>query len=264
MQKLLTIGAGRMAQAVISGILQQEQDRFHIVMSNRGNVARLEQVKNKYGVEITTNWKDHVTNADILFLAVPPSQQQSLLHEMSPYLTNQLVFSVAAGVGVRELEAPLPEGAAVAWVMPNTAAEIGQSMTLYALGQHVNEIQEKTLLTILKGIGPAQRVTEEQLHALTPVTGSAPAFMYYVAEVLTRLARGKGVDEAVAQQLVSQMILGSARMLSSGQKPKDLIDQVATPGGSTAAGLKVLQTEDLDGMFERAVQACVEKNKEVY
>ncbi|UFT99718.1 pyrroline-5-carboxylate reductase [Radiobacillus kanasensis] len=264
MQKILTIGAGRMAQAVISGILQQEEETFQVIVSNRDNLERLAQVKESYGVETTDNWKKHLTSSDILFLAIPPREQENLLKEVSPYITNQLVFSVAAGVGVKELENQLPDGTAVAWVMPNTAAEIGQSMTLYALGQHVKEMHKNTLETILRGIGPAQLVCEEQLHALTPITGSAPAFVYQVAEALGKVAMTKGIEEDVARKLVSQMILGSAQMLSSGQTPKDLMDQVATPGGSTAAGLKVLQVEGIEDMFEKAIEACLDKNKQVY
>ena len=113
--------------------------------------------------------------------------------------------------------------------MPNTAAEIGKSISLYTMGQFVNETHQETLQLLLRGIGTSQLCTEEEVHQLTAVTGSAPAFLYYFAESLIEATKSYGVDEATAKHLVIQMISGSASMLEQTQDPANLREQVTTP-----------------------------------
>ncbi|HEU4964510.1 MAG TPA: pyrroline-5-carboxylate reductase dimerization domain-containing protein, partial [Bacilli bacterium] len=170
---------------------------------------------------------------------------------------------VAAGVGVKMLEENLPSGTPVAWVMPNTAAMLGESMSLYALGQHATDKHRDVLQMILRSIGEALECTEEQIHNLTAISGAAPAFLYRVAEVLQETAMGFGLDERAAQLLVTQMFSGSAKMMQTGTPAATLRDQVTTPGGATAAGLRVLEERGLPKMFEDAVHATNARSKEM-
>ena len=182
--RILFIGAGRMAEAIFSGLLKTSKEYIEeIIVSNRSNIEKLKQLQHRYNVSTTTDWKQHVTSVDTV-LAMPPSAHEELLAELSPLISNQLVVTVAAGIGPSYLEARLPKGTPVAWIMPNTAAEIGKSISLYTMGQSVNEIHQETLQLLLKGIGTSQLCTEEEVHQLTAVTGSAPAFLYYFAESL--------------------------------------------------------------------------------
>ncbi|HDW8008274.1 pyrroline-5-carboxylate reductase [Bacillus cereus] len=258
--RILFIGAGRMAEAIFSGLLKTSKEYIEeIIVSNRSNIEKLKQLQHRYNVSTTTDWKQHVTSVDTVVLAMPPSAHEELLAELSPLISNQLVVTVAAGIGPSYLEARLPKGTPVAWIMPNTAAEIGKSISLYTMGQSVNEIHQETLQLLLKGIGTSQLCTEEEVHQLTAVTGSAPGFLYYFAESLIEATKSYGVDEETAKHLVIQMISGSASMLEQTQNPANLREQVTTPGGSTAEGLKTLYEYNFSEAIQKAVEATNKK-----
>ncbi|OIK13701.1 pyrroline-5-carboxylate reductase [Bacillus sp. MUM 116] len=253
---VLFIGAGRMAQALIEGINKNE---FDILVGNNGNEQRLNEVRVTYDVETTNHWKQEVSKMNIIILAMPPESHDAILSEIADRIDGQLVITVAAGIGPTYLESKLPKGTPVAWVMPNTAAKLGKSMTLYALGQNVSGEQQKWIEALICVIGEYEKVTEQQIHELTAVTGSAPAFIYRVAEALEKITLESGVSKEQARKLVANMIAGSAEMLKTNADPAELADEVATPGGSTAAGLEVLDTNDLNHLMIDAIEACRQK-----
>ncbi|QTM98021.1 pyrroline-5-carboxylate reductase [Sediminibacillus dalangtanensis] len=258
--RILFIGAGRMAQAIIGGLAGNQ--RFVITASNNGNQGRLEYVEGTYGVFVSDNWRQEVSHADIILLAMPPETHPGLLEDLAGLMDKQLVITVAAGISPSYLEEVLPEGTPAAWVMPNTAAKLGESSTLYAIGKHVDQHHKQLLEEILEGIGAFEKVTEEQLYELTAITGSAPAFIYRIAESLKNQAAAVGISEQQARKLVAQMIAGSAEMLKTGEDPAELADQVATPGGSTAAGLHLLDNHHIDQLMQQAIIACREKSRQ--
>ncbi|WP_017473518.1 pyrroline-5-carboxylate reductase [Amphibacillus jilinensis] len=257
-EKILIVGAGRMAQAIIKGL--KKADFVNILVANNGNHERLSEVERRFCVDATTQWQEHVSDQDIVILAMPPEAHEDVLANLAQVMTDQLVITVAAGVDISYMEERLPDQAAVAWVMPNTAASKGESMTLFAPGTHVTDEQEYFVEKILFSIGKFKKLTEQQVHALTPITGSSPAFVYRMADVLIRKAEDTGVSEVVAKQLVAQMVRGAAEMLTSDLKcPKDLIDDVASPGGVTAAALEVFDKYQFDQMMEEVLVACYDR-----
>ncbi|MBI0579194.1 pyrroline-5-carboxylate reductase [Neobacillus cucumis] len=255
-KNVLFIGAGRMAQALIEGL---NKNKFAILVGNNGNEERLHDVREIYDVETTDYWQQEVSMMDIIILAMPPESHDSILADLVDLVHGQLIITVAAGIGPTYLESKLPKGTAVAWVMPNTAAKLGKSMTLYALGQNVKQVQQDWIEALIYGIGEFEKVTEQQIHELTAVTGSAPAFIYRVAEALEKITMESGVSQEQARKLVANMIAGSAEMLKTNADPAELADEVATPGGSTAAGLEVLDTNHLDHLMIDAIEACRQK-----
>ncbi|PGC28515.1 pyrroline-5-carboxylate reductase [Bacillus pseudomycoides] len=258
--RILFIGAGRMAEAIFAGLLKTSNEHIEeIIVSNRSNIEKLEQLEKKYDISITNDWKQYIKNVDTIVLAMPPAAHEQLLAELSPFLTHQFIVTVAAGIGPSYLEEKLPQGTPVAWIMPNTAATIGKSISLYTMGHFVNEEQQETLQLLLKGIGTAQLCTEEEVHQLTAVTGSAPAFLYHFAEGLIEATKSYGIDEATAKHLVIQMIAGSAAMLEQEHNPAILREQVTTPGGSTAEGLKVLYENNFSKVIYQAIEATNKK-----
>lgn len=253
---VLFIGAGRMAQALIKGL---DKNEFDILVGNSGNEGRLREVKEAFDVETTNDWLQEIRKVDIIILAMPPESHDDILAKLSATIRGQIVITVAAGIDPTYLESKLPKGTPVAWVMPNTAAKLGKSMTLYALGQHVNQEQQEWIEKLICGIGEFEKVTERQIHELTAVTASAPAFIYRLAEALEQITIASGVSEAQARKLVANMIAGSAEMLKTNVAPAELVDAVATPGGSTAAGLEVLDINHLDHLMIDAIEACRQK-----
>lgn len=249
-----------MAQAVIAGLVKMNSTSLEqIIVTNNGNKQRLQSVTDNYHVVAANNWRDEIKQVDVIVLAMPPQAHDELLRELSSYVNGQLIITVAAGIGPSYMEERLPEGTPVAWIMPNTAAMIGESMSLYTVGKWVNSQHQLVLELVLKGIGQSQLCTEEEVHHLTAITGSAPAFLYYFSESLIDSAKKYGVEEDVAKQLVIQMIHGSSLMLKKEGNPTSLREQVTTPGGATAEGLNVMNNYHFLKMMEEAIDATNKK-----
>ncbi|WP_026690734.1 pyrroline-5-carboxylate reductase [Alteribacter aurantiacus] len=254
--RILMIGAGRMAEAVLSGILKQRHPAIEkITLTNRQDRGRLDTLKERYGVHASSNWEEEVADHDVIFLASPPSTHDEILKRLGNIIDGQLVVTVAAGIDTTFMEERLPKGTPVCWIMPNTAAQIGESISTFTCGHHVNPEHRDMIAFILEAIGESAELSEQQVHDLTAVTGSAPAFVYAFVEAMEEAAVENGVTPEQARSLVTKMLSGSAAMLAAGHSPQDLRDQVASPGGSTAAGLEVLNERKYKEAIKAAVKA---------
>ncbi|MGG1684787.1 pyrroline-5-carboxylate reductase [Pseudalkalibacillus sp. NRS-1564] len=256
---ILFIGAGRMAEAIFSG-LKQSGNMGTITVTNQSDQKKLDDLRKTYDVE-TGVWQDVISEHDIVILAMPPAAHPAVLKELADRVTNQFIITVAAGIGPSILEASLP-GRPTAWIMPNTAADIGESISLFTCGNHVTEDHREALQVILDAIGESEELSEKQIHDLTAITGSAPAFVYHLAESLEKTAASYGLTADVARKLVVHMIYGSASMLKDGRDAGELRDQVTTPDGATAAGLDVLRKGDFSQLLHEAILAVNDKAAE--
>ncbi|OLS34322.1 pyrroline-5-carboxylate reductase [Alkalihalophilus pseudofirmus] len=252
---ILFIGAGRMAEAIFAGILHKNDRDVKVTVTNLHNKEKLASLKTRYHIETINHWSEGIDEADTILLACPPSAHDQLLEDLSPRINGQFVITVAAGVDPTFLEARLPNKTPVAWVMPNTAASVGKSMSTYTYGQHVNEAHKEQLQMILNSIGASEQLTEDQIHNLTAVTGSAPAFLYYFTEALQVAAAEYGLSQNQAEKLVQEMVIGSAEMLKTYKDPALLREQVTSPGGATDAGLKSLEKNHFQAAIMEAVKA---------
>jgi pyrroline-5-carboxylate reductase len=255
---ILFIGAGRMAESILSGLVHSPNVK-DIYVSNHRNKEKLIYLQKKYQIIPSLNWREDIEKADMVVLAMPPEVHLSLLQDMKPFIHNHFVVTIAAGIGPSFLEEHLPENTPAAWVMPNTASEIGQSMSLVSYGKAVLDNHKSMLKQVLDAIGEAEECTEEQVHQLTAITGSAPAFLYAFSESLIEQAEFYGVSHETAVRLVSQMMAGSSSMLKAKLAPKELREQVTTPGGATAEGMKVLREGGFDDLIKKAVIATNKK-----
>ncbi|WP_226666622.1 pyrroline-5-carboxylate reductase [Metabacillus litoralis] len=259
---ILFVGAGRMAEAIISGLQNKKHDQIKdIFVTNKSNPTRLKELESKYGVIPKNQLIDRITQVDIIVLAMPPKDHEEVLKNIYPYITNQLIITIAAGIGPEHLEKRLPKETAVGWIMPNTAAEVGQSISLYAYGHFITDTHKQQMELIVNSIGASQYCSEEEIHKLTAITGSSPAFLYQFVESLISMTEELGMTKDVAQKLVTEMVIGSAEMLKTGKLPSDLREQVTTPGGATAEGLKVLKMGNFEQLIKNAVIATNKKAK---
>ncbi|MCM3410624.1 pyrroline-5-carboxylate reductase [Metabacillus litoralis] len=259
---ILFIGAGRMAEAIISGLYQKSDEQInYIYVSNRSNPERLTELAKKYKANAIHDIEMFIKRVDVIVLAMPPGEHKDILKRISPYITNQLIVTVAAGIGPAYLEANLPPNTPVGWIMPNTAATIGHSISLYTYGKFVTGKHKKQMEMLVNAIGASQYCTEQQIHDLTAVTGSAPAFVYLFVETLIEFTEKMGVSSEVAEKLVNEMVIGSAEMLKGNLSARELREQVTTPGGATAEGIKVLQHGQFTQLVQQAVIATNKKAK---
>ncbi len=219
---------------------------------------RLHEMATKYQVLLIEKVEDVIEKVDIIVLAIPPSAHDEVLKKIKPFISRQFIVTLAAGISPSHLENKLPNGTAVGWIMPNTAAMVGHSISLYTYGRFVTETNHKQMKLLVHSIGTSHYCTENEIHDLTAVTGSAPAFFYLFVETLIEQTEKYGVPKEIAEKLVKEMIIGSAEMLKRNMSPQELREQVTTPGGATAVGLKVLK----NGQFVQLLQEAVtETNK---
>ncbi|WP_054711720.1 pyrroline-5-carboxylate reductase [Bacillus sp. JCM 19041] len=262
MPSILFIGAGRMAEAIFAGLLKQPEQTFSpIYVSNQTNKQHLQDLENKYDIHTVADWEEVAKTVDVILLAAPPSAHPQLLQQLSSLISGQLIVTVAAGIGPSDLGAQLPRDTATAWIMPNTAAQAGASISLYTVGANATVEHKQLVVQLVGAIGKGEELTEAQIHELTAITGSAPAFVYEFALQLESIAKSYGITDAQAKKLVSAMLDGSAQMLKSEFSAAELRDQVTTPGGATDAGLKSLNRDDFQASIARAVSAVTDHAK---
>lgn len=259
-KKICFLGAGSMAEAIIAGLVAKKLvSPQNIAALNRGNRVRIAELIAKYGIS-DENKETAIQNADIIVLAVKPKDIDSALSEYT-HLThkNQLFISVLAGISTDFLTALLGHEAPVIRAMPNTSATIGLSATGIASGKTANEESIAIGRQLFEAIGIVEQVTEEDIHGVTGVSGSGPAYIYYLVEAMEKAGQDIGLDPNVARRLILQTILGSVEMLMQGnESAESLRKKVTSPNGTTAAGIDMLNQYK----FEEAIRACIRRATE--
>ena len=176
----------------------------------------------------------------------------------------QTVLSIAAGVSLATLQKAAGDGVAVIRAMPNTPSLVGEGAAGFALGKSCTESSEKFAAQVLGSVGIAVRVQEEQIDAITGLTGSGPAYLFYIAESLMAAAKEMGIDVELADPLVRQLLRGAGVLLAqSTESPAQLRERVTSPGGTTAAGLASLRSSGVGEAIVEAVRAATERSRQM-
>lgn len=255
-EQIVFIGCGSMAEAIIAGMLQAEiVSRKQIAVTNKQDKERLLYIEKTYGVKTSYDKKLLLDQADTVVLAMKPKDVKDSLEEVRPYIReDQLVISVLAGVLTSAIEAMLGKKVAVIRTMPNTSAQIGYSATALAAGSYAKEEDLAYAEKLFQTIGLAKTVSEEDMHTVTAVSGSGPAFIYYFVEAMKKAALEAGMDPETADALITQTVIGAGKMLEESGEPAELLrKKITSQGGTTEAGLETLQEKD----FERIIMACI-------
>lgn len=264
-KKISFIGGGNMAQALISGLLAKGILPEYITVSdpNPDNREQL-QAKGINTIDSAKNPLDALM-ADVVVLAVKPQIMSTVLADFSQVLDKQLIISVAAGLSTDSLTKMLNGYQNIVRAMPNTPAMVQAGATgLYATDS-IDE-QEKQLATELMGAsGLVIWVDdEEQLHAVTAVSGSAPAYFFYFIESVIQGGIDLGLSQEQASALAMQTALGAAKMsIHSDDTPEQLRRKVMSPGGTTEAAVHSLQADKVNELIGKAIQACVKRSREM-
>ncbi|QTD41758.1 pyrroline-5-carboxylate reductase [Sporosarcina sp. Te-1] len=257
MKSIVFVGAGSMAEAIVAGIVENNVMRAdQVYVMNKSDDDRLKEMKEKYGVAIVCPERRALQEADIIVLATKPKDIQQAMRDIAPLLTNEAaVLSVIAGVSIKTMEDGLGKRP-IARSMPNTSATIGKSASGVAFNHFVDESIRTHILHLLGSIGIVKEVEEDELHAVTALSGSGPAYIYYMVEALEEAAMANGLSREVARDLIIQTVEGAAAMLKqTGDEPMELRKNVTSPGGTTEAGLQTLE----ECLFKEAIAACVSR-----
>ncbi|WP_428909020.1 pyrroline-5-carboxylate reductase [Niallia sp. Krafla_26] len=258
MKKIAMIGAGSMAEALISGMVKNQLlEPSNIWVTNRSNQEKLQELKNTYGVSTSYQLQELCQDADAIILAMKPKDALNALVTIKDLLQSQtVIISVLAGVSINSIERILTKPMAIVRAMPNTSATIGKSATALACNEHVSTNQSVMVEQIFQTVGLSKFVKEEQLDAVTGLSGSGPAYVYYIFEAMEKSAIELGLEKELVKDLIIQTFLGAAEMLSTTTKSAgQLRKEVTSPGGTTEAGLQTLA----DHGVEQALISCIKE-----
>ena len=263
-KKISFIGGGNMAQALISGLVSCGVKPSLITVADPSSEAR-EQLaaKGLNTVDPTADAKAAVIDADIVVLAVKPQVMKAVVSSFSDILDKQLVISVAAGLSTELLSDMLGGYDNIVRAMPNTPAMIQMGATGLYGTDNISAEQKQLATAVMEASGLVMWVdNEEQMHAVTAVSGSAPAYMFYFIESMIDGAVALGLDKEQASALAMQTMLGAAKMaMGSEDAPSELRRKVTSPNGTTQAAVESMQANDIGGQIGEAMQACYDRSQ---
>jgi pyrroline-5-carboxylate reductase len=265
------LGAGSMGRAILAGLLDPDVRTGGDIRVTNRNAARAAEFADTPGVRAFATENDPAANrhavdgAGIVLVAVKPAMVPGLLDEIASSLVpGAVVVSVAAGVSVATFESRLPTAVSVIRSMPNTPAIVGRAVTGVSAGTRSTAADMDLVRALFETVGEVVEVPEDQLDALSTISGSGPAYVFYLIEQLTATAIDKGFSAEQAAQLVNGTFAGAAELLvQSGKTPGDLRIQVTSPKGTTERAVEVLQSADLKGLFDRATDAALARAREL-
>jgi len=256
------IGVGNMGGAVLSGLLEAGQSPSELLAV----VRREEQAAALRARDITTvTAEEAAAAADVIVLGVKPYGIVPMLESIAGALRpGAVVVSLAAGITTARMEAAVPEGVNIVRVMPNTPALVGEGMSVVAKGARASVTALSIASDLMLAVGKVVTVEEKHLDAAAAISGSGPAYVFYVAEALIEAGVHLGLTRADATTLVTQTLVGSSDLLAeTGTHPALLREQVTSPGGTTAAALRVLEAAGLRGTLLDATRANRDRSREL-
>jgi pyrroline-5-carboxylate reductase len=263
--KLGFIGAGKMGSALLGGALRTNFCRPEEVLVHDVHAPSVQEASTRWpGIRSAASNREIFAESDLILVCVKPQDVRATLAEAASEANDRLVISIAAGIALEQLESWSENRHRVVRVMPNTPALVGQGASAFALGLRATEADSDTVTALFGGIGVATRVKEEQLDAVTGLSGSGPAYIYTIIEALSDGGVREGLPRALSLQLAAQTVAGAAAMvLQTGEHPAALRDQVTSPGGTTIAGLAKLEEKGLRSALIEAVRAATQRSKEL-
>jgi pyrroline-5-carboxylate reductase len=259
------IGAGQMATALGEGFVRAGLVSAAELIASDPSAEARRRFAQATGAETVDNNAEAVRRADVLFLAVKPQQMVRVAAELKGKLSPELlVISIAAGIRLSVLAQGFGEGVRLVRVMPNTPCLVGKGACGYCLGGTATRADAELVQKLLSAVALAFELEEKLLDAVTGLSGSGPAFVYLIIEALSDGGVRMGLPRTVASALAAQTVLGAAQMvLSTGDHPGVLKDRVASPGGTTIAGLQALEEAGIRGGLMAAVEAATRRSLEL-
>lgn len=258
------LGAGAMGEVLAGGLLRAGWPAASLGLAARREERRAD-VEDRTGVSSSLDAADCADGADVVVVAVKPSDVPRLLDQIAGVVTpDQVVISLAAGVPTSLFEDRLAEGTPVVRAMPNTPAQIDEGVTVLASGRHAGEEALALAASVLGAVGDTIVLDEHHLDAVTAVSGTGPAYVFLLAEALIEAAAREGIPRHAAERIVAQTVKGAGALLKAvDEGPEKLRAQVTSPGGTTAAAMHVLEGRGFRALVEDAVRAAAARSREL-
>ncbi|MFJ4172169.1 pyrroline-5-carboxylate reductase [Paenarthrobacter sp. NPDC089714] len=268
--RIAFLGCGSMNEAILGGLLAAGADPSDVVATVR-RAERAEELAQRHGVMAIAGEEDPDNNklatkgAGMVILGVKPVGITDLAREISPALgKDTIVVSVAAAVSLAQLEAALPEGQPVIRTMPNTPAKLGRGVVSVSPGTHCSPEQLQRAKTALAGAGTVVEVPEDQVDALSAISGSGPAYAFYLAEAMAAAGVELGLDEELSLMLARETVAGAGFMLAEpGANPTDLRVAVTSPNGTTERAIAAFNDGGIPRIIADGARAAAARAAEI-
>lgn len=265
MPKVALIGAGKMGEGIVAGLLKSGQYTPEQIKAYEVIADRAKYMTKKYKIECVPDAKKAVAFADISVIAVKPADVGKVLDAVAPALKpGKILVSIAAGVTLDFYRKRLPKHVPVIRVMPNMAVLVREGMVTFCPSDNVTKDQLKTGTDMLGLLGLVRRLDEKYLNLATGLVGSGPAYIYLIIDALADAGLRLGLPKDVSTILAAQTTLGAAKMvIETGEHPAKLKDMVVTPAGTTIEGLLELEKSNIKAALIMAVTRAAERAKEL-
>lgn len=259
-ERIAIVGGGKIGEALLAGLIAAGKPTKDLVVAERV-AERATEIAQEYGVLVTEDVTTAVESAQYVFLAVKPDAVEAVLRKLAAADDTaefeRVTVTLVAGIPLARYENALQAGSPVIRVMPNTPMLVNEAMSAVAAGRHVDDGQLAAVVGLLESVGRVAVVPEKQMDAVTAVSGSGPAYVFLMAEAMIDSGVSLGLTRAQATELAVQTIRGAGILLSdSGLSPVDLRAAVTSPGGTTAAAIRELESHGLRGAFYAATAAA--------
>jgi len=257
------IGCGNMGEAIIKGILAKNLVPKSHILASDARESRLVYIKHRYGTRGMDN-EALAKKCNVLILAVKP-QDRNVISEISGgFSSKKLLISILAGVTIEDIKGLSRKRIQIARVMPNMGALIGESMSAVSFDKGTKKDNKRMVMRIFSALGEAVEIGETHMDAVTAVSGSGPAYFFYLVETLTKCAIGLGIDVKVAERLAVKTAIGSAALLGQMKlDPQVLRHKITSKKGTTEAALKILEAKGFESIVRDAVAAAYKRSKEL-
>ncbi|KRE66275.1 MULTISPECIES: pyrroline-5-carboxylate reductase [Micrococcaceae] len=269
--RIAFLGCGSMNEAILGGLLEAGTDPGDVVATVR-RAERASELAERYpgitaiaGEEEPDNNRQATKGSAVVVLGVKPVGIADLAREISPALSpDTVVVSVAAAVSIAQLEAALPEGQPVIRTMPNTPAKLGRGVVSVSPGTHCSPGQLQKVKDILQGAGTVVEVPEEQVDALSAISGSGPAYAFYLAEAMASAGEELGLDRELSLLLARETVAGAGLMLAQpGADPAALRKAVTSPNGTTERAIATFDEQGIPAIIAAGARAAADRAAEI-
>src|SRR3989338_5552938 len=240
MAKIGFIGTGNMATALIRSM----KDNNRIISSDK-NEEKLQKAKKELGIKTAKDNNEAAKSSEIIFLCAKPCDIKGILQEIKPNTENKIIVSIAAGIKIKSIENIIGKNKKIVRVMPNLNCAVSEMAAAFSCNKSIE-------------------ADEEKMDAVTALSGSGPAFIAYMLDAFAKSGEKQGLSREISYKLALQTLFGTAKLLKeTGENPESFIKRVASPKGTTEAGLEVLQKSEIKSIIEKIIQSAAKRSKEL-
>lgn len=263
-KRIGAIGLGNMGSAILNGLISGSTIKRRNLIGFDSDIDKSRAVKKRFGISIAKTIEDLASRSDILLIAVKPKDVYSVLGEISFCAKEKLYISIAAGIRTDSIERKLGNYPRVIRVMPNTPALVGEGMSVICKGRYATKFDLEVAGKIFLSIGDCVELAEKYFDLATAISGSGPAYFFYLIEALIEIGEDLGLKKDIAKRLVAKTALGSAHsVVKSKEEAEALRRRVTSKGGTTEAAIKVFERNRVKEIIGEAVRAAVKRSKEM-